>query len=340
MQDAISVKPFRFLRAGGIALTLGLSILTGACESIPDAVNPFAWFGDDEKEAPPAQAGKEDYPKLGSVPKRPPSLEARQTQIAEGLAADNENAKYADDKIAREVARRAAAPQTSSAPTTVPAPRPVPPAPDVSRAVPQAATPRSVPPATTPPSVPPAPAPTPVPRQPTAVPPTPRTPPPPPQTTASAASTVTPPEVPQLRRPTTPTMVQPQPPAPAQPVMPPGSTIKVGTIYFGEGSTGLQRADKAILRQIAEAQRQTGSVVRVVGYASGRAQTRDASRRHLINYRVSLDRAYAVAAALREMGVPAGKLQVEGKGDTAPIYAETTPTGEAANRRTEVYFVN
>lgn len=116
--------------------------------------------------------------------------------------------------------------------------------------------------------------------------------------------------------------------------------MQVATIYFGDGSTSLQGRDEAILRQIASAQRQTGSVVRVVGHASGRVQTLDASRRRMINYKVSLDRAHAVAAALRKMGIPADRLQVEGKGDTAPLYAEYAPTGEAANRRTEVYFVN
>ena len=119
-----------------------------------------------------------------------------------------------------------------------------------------------------------------------------------------------------------------------------GQTVQVATIYFTDGSTKLQRNDEAILREVAAAQRQTGSAVRVVGHASGRVRTFDASRRYMINYQVSLDRAHAVAAALLNLGVPVGKIQVEGKGDTAPLYAEYSPTGEAANRRTELYFVN
>ena len=116
--------------------------------------------------------------------------------------------------------------------------------------------------------------------------------------------------------------------------------MKVATIYFQDGSTKLQGIDQAILREVASAQRQTGSAVRVVGHASGRVNTFDASRRHMINYQVSLDRAHAVAAALLSLGVPVGKLRVEGKGDTAPIYAEYSTAGEAANRRAELYFVN
>jgi type VI secretion system protein ImpK len=127
---------------------------------------------------------------------------------------------------------------------------------------------------------------------------------------------------------------------PSAPLLQPGQVYKVATIYFPDGSTKLQRDDQSILGEIAAAQRQSGSAIKVVGHSSGRVRTFDAARRHLINYQVSLDRAHAVAAALLGMGVPVGKLQVEGKGDTAPIYAEYSATGEAANRRTEVYFVN
>lgn len=102
----------------------------------------------------------------------------------------------------------------------------------------------------------------------------------------------------------------------------------------------MQRNDEAILREIAAAQRQTGNAVLIVGHASGRVRTFDPSRRHLINFQVSLDRAHAVAAALLKSGVPVGKIKVDGKGDTAPIYAEYSATGEAANRRAELYFVN
>jgi len=77
MQDAIARKCFALCRQSGVALLLGVSILLSGCDSIPEAVNPFTWFGDDEQEAPPAPAAANtEYPKLGSVPKRPPSLES------------------------------------------------------------------------------------------------------------------------------------------------------------------------------------------------------------------------------------------------------------------------
>ena len=102
----------------------------------------------------------------------------------------------------------------------------------------------------------------------------------------------------------------------------------------------LQSNDLTILRQVAAAQRSTGRIIRIVGHASGRVRTFDPALRARINYKVSLDRANSIASALVRMGVPTDRIQVEGAGDTAPIYAEYTATGEAANRRAVLYMLN
>ncbi len=336
MQDAIAKKAIALCRRNAFALLVATSFLLGGCGSIPDVVNPFTWFEDDEPVAQPAagapkpgsSTANKAYPKLGTVPKRPPSLESQQSKIAQGLAADIENARYTDQKIQREVARRAAAPRSAPSTNAVPAPRPVPPAPRVSAARAQPVAPR------------PAPAPAqrsvlPPPQSPRASEPARAVPQPP----APKPAMVTP-RAQTARQPVAPPALTPPPSRPPGPALSAGETIKVATIYFMDGATKLQGNDQAILREIAAAQRQTGSTIRVIGHASGRVNTFDASRRYMINYQVSLNRAHAVAAALREMGVPVGKLQVEGKGDTAPLYAEYSPTGEAANRRAELYFVN
>lgn len=357
MQDTITGNYIAGFRKGGIVLAVVMSVLMSGCEIIPDAVNPVTWFEDDEKEAPPtAEQRKQEYPKLGAVPKRPPSLETQQSKIAEGLTADLENARYTDEKIKQEAARRAAGTSVAPATRSVPAPRPVPSAPRVSSVPPAPAARSAVPP---PPVARPA-APQPVrptvtaPARRSAVPPPPAAPrpavpaptqqpsvAPPLQASGSAA-----PQAPAVRNAPTPPQPTAPPVAPApQTAQPPaipalGQVVKVGTIYFSDGSTKLEQRDELILREIASAQRQTGRAVRIVGHASGRARTFDAARRHLINYQVSLERAHAVAAVLLRMGIPVGKLLVEGKGDTQPIYAEYTATGEAANRRTELYLVN
>ena len=86
-----------------------------ACSSVPDAVNPVEWyrgvagvFEGDEAQQERAEAGaaraatplpgtNQPYPNLASVPNRPvvtPSAE--RGKIAQGLAADRENARYAE----------------------------------------------------------------------------------------------------------------------------------------------------------------------------------------------------------------------------------------------------
>ncbi len=147
MQDTITGNYIAGFRKGGIVLAVVMSVLMSGCEIIPDAVNPVTWFEDDEKEAPPtAEQRKQEYPKLGAVPKRPPSLETQQSKIAEGLTADLENARYTDEKIKQEAARRAAGTSVAPATRSVPAPRPVPSAPRVSSVPPAPAARSAVPP--------------------------------------------------------------------------------------------------------------------------------------------------------------------------------------------------
>ncbi|HAA93037.1 MAG TPA: flagellar motor protein MotB, partial [Rhodospirillaceae bacterium] len=52
----------------------------------------------------------------------------------------------------------------------------------------------------------------------------------------------------------------------------------------------------------------------------------------------SLDRANAVAAELIRRGVPAEYIDVSAHGAENPVYAEYSATGEAGNRRAEVFL--
>ncbi|MBT5663950.1 MAG: OmpA family protein [Rhodospirillaceae bacterium] len=114
--------------------------------------------------------------------------------------------------------------------------------------------------------------------------------------------------------------------------------VQIATIYFADGSTVVQRVDTSILRQIADAQKQSGGMLAIVGHASGRAKTFDAARRSAINYEVSLRRAKSVGAALVGLGVPPSRLQMDGAGDSKQVYSEFTAAGEAANRRVEIFL--
>ena len=85
-------------------------------------------------------------------------------------------------------------------------------------------------------------------------------------------------------------------------------------------------------------QREKGGAIRVVGHSSSRTGDMDPVRHKLINFKVSLDRANAVAQELIRLGVPPDKLIVSAKSDAEPIYFEIMPLGEAGNRRVEIYL--
>ncbi|HEV8388451.1 MAG TPA: OmpA family protein [Dongiaceae bacterium] len=112
----------------------------------------------------------------------------------------------------------------------------------------------------------------------------------------------------------------------------------VGLIYFREGSAKLSPDDRDVLKQIAEMQRANGGVVHVVGHASMRTSGMDYNRHQQANQRISEARANAVAHQLMRYGVPEGAIQTAAAGDSQPLYSEAMPSGEAANRRAEVYL--
>lgn len=113
---------------------------------------------------------------------------------------------------------------------------------------------------------------------------------------------------------------------------------QVGLILFEHGSASLAPADRTLLQRIAVLARQNGAVVRVVGHASGRTGEMDGVRHLNRNLNISEARATAAAAELNAAGLPAERIVIEAKGDSEPIYSEAMPSGEAGNRRVEVYL--
>lgn len=306
-----------------LMLLAATTLALAGCESIPDlpdAMNPMSWFSDDEKSTVAAQPDStKPYPKLNSVPERPkiPSLAEQQARIAQGLTADTKNARYTDAKIRKEVQKRTVAPASR---TQARIARPVP-----------APSPMASPTPRTPPML----APVMAPMQAKVAPVT----PPAPTYQSHVPAPATKINPPPLRRPA----LASAPPsmAPTQPVPAPQTTsglVQIATIYFADGSTVVQRVDTSILRQIAEAQKQSGGMLEIVGHASGRAKTFDAARRSAINYKVSLRRAKSVGAALVGLGVSPSRLQMDGAGDSKQVYSEFTAAGEAANRRVEIFL--
>ena len=136
---------------------------------------------------------------------------------------------------------------------------------------------------------------------------------------------------------------QPVQPAPAPRQAPAAAAssengLLVGLIYFGHGSAGLDNGDRQVLRDIASIQRLHDRVLRVVGHSSSRTGFVEPDKHENSNEGMSLERARAVAAALVLFGVEQSRVDVVGLSDSAPVFHEFMPTGEAGNRRVEIFL--
>ncbi|MCH7936179.1 MAG: OmpA family protein [Proteobacteria bacterium] len=120
----------------------------------------------------------------------------------------------------------------------------------------------------------------------------------------------------------------------------PGRTVKVATILFDNGSSKLKAHDKRILRAITRLQRKNGGKLRIVGHASARTRNLPPVKHKMANFQVSVARADSVVSELVRMGVKEEDIQIAAMSDAKPIYYEFMPSGEAGNRRTEVYLTN
>jgi outer membrane protein OmpA-like peptidoglycan-associated protein len=132
-------------------------------------------------------------------------------------------------------------------------------------------------------------------------------------------------------------------PAPAAPPtfgLPARGSVKVATIQFSNGSANLSNTDRRILRDVFALHSQRGGKVRVIGHASSRTRSMDPVLHKMVNFQVSVDRASAVARELSGLGMRREDILVDARSDSAPLYFEVMPTGEAGNRRTDVYLEN
>lgn len=111
-------------------------------------------------------------------------------------------------------------------------------------------------------------------------------------------------------------------------------------IFFGHGSADLDERDRSILRDIAALQKQRAARLRVVGHASSRTQNATPDEHQIANFDMSMARAESVMEELVALGVPADAVQTEAVGDAEPVYHEFMPSGEAGNRRVEIFLEN
>ncbi len=112
----------------------------------------------------------------------------------------------------------------------------------------------------------------------------------------------------------------------------------ISTVTFPTGSSRLTAADRRALDDVIKLREQYDGAIRVIGHASSRTQNLDPMRHKLVNFRVSLNRANSVAAALIAKGLPADRLFVGAVSDNEPVYYEVMPAGETGNQRAEIYL--
>ena len=110
-------------------------------------------------------------------------------------------------------------------------------------------------------------------------------------------------------------------------------------IKFVNGSSRIARRYRPALQAIVEQQRNRGGMILVVGHASSRTRNLPLAEHNLVNFRISFDRAQAVAAELLRLGAQPGLVFAESRGDAEPVFFEAMPQGEAENRRAEVFLV-
>ncbi len=99
---------------------------------------------------------------------------------------------------------------------------------------------------------------------------------------------------------------------------------------FASGSAEIRPALGSALDALAPAlAAETGVAVRVVGHT-------DSQGSEMVNLRLSIARAEAVVAWLRERGIALDRLAADGRGEADPLTSNATEEGRVRNRRIEL----
>ena len=108
-------------------------------------------------------------------------------------------------------------------------------------------------------------------------------------------------------------------------------------VYFGHDSSVIGPDGQRKLDALANAFNPASvQGLTVEGHASVRANYQDEEQRKIVNLKISMDRAFAVAAALIQRGISNEAIRVIGWGDTRPPAELNGKTAEDAARRVEI----
>lgn len=118
----------------------------------------------------------------------------------------------------------------------------------------------------------------------------------------------------------------------------PNGMTRVATIHFANNSSVLDARDRSILGAVIQLQRERGGQVVVVGHASSRTRDMDYITHRMVNFQISVERAASIGNVLKNLGLEGEALEVQAVSDSTPLYMEVMPSGEAGNRRVEIYL--
>ncbi len=116
-----------------------------------------------------------------------------------------------------------------------------------------------------------------------------------------------------------------------------GGQESFGKLYFRHGSDRLNDLDRAFISKVAAAAGNS-RIVRIEGHASKRTGINGVQESHIVNLKMSMKRAFAVAQELIRKGVPAENIRTMALGDVQPPRQNGPPEKEESlERRVEIY---
>jgi len=122
------------------------------------------------------------------------------------------------------------------------------------------------------------------------------------------------------------------------PDRPPEDALKVAVIQFARAEQELDDEAMDVLAQVAAYAQQSRASIWLFGYASRKIELASGGSARMASQALSSDRVRAVALVLIKDGIPADRIRLIARGTRDPVYVETARTGEAGNRRVEIYF--
>ncbi|UCH74426.1 MAG: OmpA family protein [Rhodospirillales bacterium] len=129
-------------------------------------------------------------------------------------------------------------------------------------------------------------------------------------------------------------------PEPAEtPDRPPADALQVAVIQFDRADQVLDEQSLEIIEQVAAYAQQSRAAIWLFAYTSRHIELASGGNPRLAAQSLSASRVRAVALALIRAGVPADKIELIARGARDPVFMETSETGQAGNRRVEIYFV-